>query len=116
MWEEGPRLPKARDDFAHAFDEESGKLYIFGGFIFTGKTNDLICYDVSAAKITTLEAGTPQGEHTLADGSSISTSEPIKKLFWFNKGPKVDIHRPKSVTGARMGFVKEENCLYLFGG
>ncbi len=31
-WSMGPSITQARDDFASAFDEQTGRLYIFGGF------------------------------------------------------------------------------------
>lgn len=44
-WSMGSSITQARDDFASAFDEKTGRLYIFGGFNKSAKLNDLIYYD-----------------------------------------------------------------------
>lgn len=57
-WSMGPSITQARDDFASAFDEQTGRLYIFGGFNKSSKLNDLIYYDLAKQMEIQIEIGT----------------------------------------------------------
>ena len=57
-WSMGPSITQARDDLASAFDEQTGRLYIFGGFNKSQKMNDLIYYDLAKQMEIPVEVGT----------------------------------------------------------
>lgn len=50
-WQQGPTINEPRDDFAHAFDESAGILYMFGGFVSGTKTNDLLEYNLRTGQV-----------------------------------------------------------------
>ena len=57
-WSIGPTLNVPRDDFAWAFDDRLGKLYVFGGFVNQMKVNDLMCFDLESKKFQNINDGT----------------------------------------------------------
>lgn len=107
-WSVGPALAEPRDDFAWAFDESAGKLYIFGGFVRGSKTNDMACFDLATQKISKLDVGTSRPASTSSTTSRASAYR-VRTI-------KVDPSRPQPRTGARMALSHSDNCLYLFGG
>lgn len=38
--------PKARDDHAASYDTQTGRMFIFGGYVEGGKSNDLWKLDI----------------------------------------------------------------------
>jgi hypothetical protein len=108
-WTIGPTLNVPRDDFAWAFDDVRGKLYVFGGFVNQVKVNDLMCFDLETRKFSSINEGTSRP----ASANSEMSGTQLSKIF---QGIRPDLSRPVPRTGSRMAFCQEDNCLYLFGG
>jgi hypothetical protein len=72
-WSIGPTLSVPRDDFAWAFDEKLGKLYVFGGFVSQAKVNDLTCFNLQTQKISVINGGPSRRNSTTSNLYSDST-------------------------------------------
>ena len=78
------------DDFAHFFDQRSGTLWVFGGYMNGQKCN--LFFKIDVVKGATI---VNQDTHPLHPNS--------RKM-------------PCQRSGSRMAFSSRDNCLYLFGG
>ena len=78
------------DDFAHFFDQRTGLLWVFGGYLNGQKCNLFFMIDV-------------------AKGATIVNQDTSQH----HENSK---HMPCQRTGSRMTFSPRDNCLYLFGG
>ena len=48
-------LPEARDDHSYCYDQENEAMYIFGGYVGGGKSNDLWKFNIIEKKWTQLQ-------------------------------------------------------------
>lgn len=83
--------PLARDDHSACFSQESGCMYIFGGYVNGSKSNDLWKFDTNTHTWTKLQDGGPHLQR--------KSSQEIG---------------PCNRIGASL--VQYNNSLYLFGG
>lgn len=107
-WSYGPQIAEPRDDFAWAFDESAGKLYVFGGFVKGVKVNDIQVYDLVTGVISGVEKGTTR---PASAASNVSASYMARIM-----GGRKDPTRPTPRTGSRMVLNAIDSCLYIFGG
>lgn len=89
------QVPPARDDHSACLSEDEQSMYIFGGYVHGGKSNDLWRFDFEGIQWTQLD----KGDYMITDHK-----------YHLKHGHE----RPAQRIGG--GIIHYKNAIYLFGG